>query len=326
MATALVALGSNLGDRTGNLDRALHELRQHPAIRVGNKSRWFLTAPVGGPQGQDEFVNAAVRLETSLTPDQLLAALREVEAALGRDRRERWAARVVDLDLLLFDDLVIESPGLELPHPRMAFRRFVLEPAAEVAADMVHPLIGWSVGRLLEHLNTARNYVAVTGVPGVGKTELAQRVAETAGGRFLADPARQLSADHTGGQTDRFSMAYEQELLRQRAELLSREWWPETEQTVVSDFWIGQGLAYCRVESDDAAGSAFETAWGACQATVVPPKVLVLLDAPATTSAGLRAELQALVVHGGHGPFLELDATRPDWALVELKAAIDAMR
>jgi 2-amino-4-hydroxy-6-hydroxymethyldihydropteridine diphosphokinase len=173
MATTLIALGANLGDRRSNLQRALALLDRPPELRVIARSRWFSTAPIGGPAGQAEFVNAAARIETTLSPLQLLAVLREVEAELGRQRRQRWAARRVDLDLLLFDDLVLKTPELELPHPRMAFRRFVLEPAADVAADLMHPVIGWTVGQLLDHLNTAPNYVALTGVPGLGKTALA---------------------------------------------------------------------------------------------------------------------------------------------------------
>ena len=156
MATTLIALGANLGDRRGNLQRAIALLARPPAQRVVAHSRWFSTAPIGGPAGQAEFVNAAARVETSLSPLELLAVLRDIEAELGRQQRERWAARCVDLDLLLFDDLILKTPELELPHPRMAFRRFVLEPAADVAADLLHPVIGWTIGQLLTHLNGGR--------------------------------------------------------------------------------------------------------------------------------------------------------------------------
>ncbi|MCU0981496.1 MAG: 2-amino-4-hydroxy-6-hydroxymethyldihydropteridine diphosphokinase, partial [Pirellulaceae bacterium] len=93
MATTLIALGANLGDRRGNLQRAIALLDRPPAQRVVAHSRWFSTAPIGGPAGQTEFVNAAARVETSLSPLELLAVLRDIEAELGRQRRERWAAR-----------------------------------------------------------------------------------------------------------------------------------------------------------------------------------------------------------------------------------------
>ena len=130
---------------------------------------------VGGPEGQRPYLNGALLLETSLEPEALLTRLLQIEAELGRCRSTRWDQRTIDLDLLLYDSLVVRSPELELPHPRMAVRRFVLEPAAEVAGSMVHPTIGWSVDRLLEHLCSATPYAAIVGPPESGKTELARR-------------------------------------------------------------------------------------------------------------------------------------------------------
>ena len=107
--------------------------------------------PIGGPAGQEPFLNAAALLETSLPPAELLARLQRIELHLGRTRETRWAARTLDLDLLLYDNLVLNTPYLTLPHPRMAFRRFVLEPAAEVAPEMAHPRLAgpsnacWSI-------------------------------------------------------------------------------------------------------------------------------------------------------------------------------------
>ena len=215
MATTLIALGANLGDRQGNLQRAIALLDRPPVQRVVAHSRWFSTAAIGGPAGQAEFVNAAARVETSLSPLELLAVLREIEAELGRQRRERWAARCVDLDLLLFDDLILKTPELELPHPRMAFRRFVLEPAADVAADLLHPVIGWTMGQLLTHLNGAPNYLAITGLPGVGKTELAQAAAAATSSVFVADPAAERSPLET---TAAQALAAERARWRQRSD------------------------------------------------------------------------------------------------------------
>jgi 2-amino-4-hydroxy-6-hydroxymethyldihydropteridine diphosphokinase len=338
MTTTLIALGANLGDRQGNLQRALALLDRTPGLRVSAHSRWFSTAPIGGPAGQAEFVNAAARLETTLSPLQTLAVLHDVEAELGRQRRHRWAARCLDLDLLLFGDVVLKTPDLELPHPRMAFRRFVLEPAAEVAADLIHPVIGWTIGQLLSHLNSAPNYLAITGVPGVGKTELARNVAAVTAIRFVADSDARLPAPDDAPDQP---LAAELARWRRRAELLARQNWTAESPVVISDFWLGQSLAYSRLWPDEHQRAEFAAA---CQLDAisadgprtaegaslrpVKPKLLVLLDAPQVPErwASVRAELRQLVFQRGTGPMLELDASRSDAALVELRAAVEAMQ
>src|SRR5262249_50809739 len=119
---------------------------------------------------------------------ELHQRLAEIELELGRRREQHWGPRMIDLDLLLYDDLVLDTPTLTVPHPRMAFRRFVLEPAADVAPDMSHPTIGWSIRELLDHLNLAKPYVALMGVPGSGKTLLAERLSQVACAYLLTRP------------------------------------------------------------------------------------------------------------------------------------------
>ena len=152
MATCLVGLGSNLGDRCALLEGAVRQMRDEPQIRLTARSRWIETRPVGGPLGQGAYLNGAVRLESTLSPDKLLDVLQSIETNAQRRREQRWGARTLDLDLMLYGDVIHASSRLILPHPRMAFRRFVLEPAVEIAADMVHPTIVWTIGRLWRHL------------------------------------------------------------------------------------------------------------------------------------------------------------------------------
>jgi 2-amino-4-hydroxy-6-hydroxymethyldihydropteridine diphosphokinase len=149
MSVAFVALGSNLGDREAILDRALERLAEH--VDLGPRSRWIETEPVGGPP-QGLYLNGVVRLETALAPRALLELLHDVERELGRVRSVPDAPRTLDLDLLLYDDRVIDDPGLRVPHPRLHLRRFVLEPLCEIAPDLRHPESGRTMRELLEEL------------------------------------------------------------------------------------------------------------------------------------------------------------------------------
>src|SRR5262245_41735614 len=152
MTSCLVAFGSNLGDRVGNLQAAVDELRRHSAISVKHVSSFYETNPVGGPAGQGKFLNATAVIETPLVPDELMVALLAVEQKLGRERNERWGPRTIDLDLLLYGDETIDGPKLTVPHPEMHKRRFVLDPAAEVAATWRHPRLDKTVEQLRAEL------------------------------------------------------------------------------------------------------------------------------------------------------------------------------
>jgi 2-amino-4-hydroxy-6-hydroxymethyldihydropteridine diphosphokinase len=152
MATVYLGLGSNLGDRQRYLAQALAALAAARAIRLLAVSRLIETAPVGGPPGQGMYLNGAAQVETDLEPAALLAELKSIEHRLGRRDGPRWGARPIDLDILLYDDLVLDTPDLVIPHPRLAERRFVLAPLAEIAPDARDPRSGLSVRDLLARL------------------------------------------------------------------------------------------------------------------------------------------------------------------------------
>ena len=141
MVRAFVGLGANVGDPVAQVSRALAKLAGLEKTRVERTSSLYRTAPLGHVD-QPEFVNAVASLETALTPRELLDALLGIEEAAGRERTFRNAPRVLDLDLLLYGDEIIDAPGLEVPHPRMHERAFVLIPLLEIAPDVVIPRRG----------------------------------------------------------------------------------------------------------------------------------------------------------------------------------------
>jgi 2-amino-4-hydroxy-6-hydroxymethyldihydropteridine diphosphokinase len=143
-----IALGSNLGDRLEHLRSGAQLLEVHRGIHITGKSRIFETEPVGGPDNQDAYLNAVVRLESRFLARDLLNILLETELQRGRVRSERWGPRTLDLDLLIHGLEQIDAPGLIVPHPRLHERAFVLEPLADLAPDLEVPGLGLTVKSL----------------------------------------------------------------------------------------------------------------------------------------------------------------------------------
>ncbi len=152
MSRVYLALGSNLGDRQRFLDDAVRRLRAAPGLTVRRVSSYFETAPVGGPANAGAYLNAVAEADTILSPDRVLETLLFIERQFGRIRSEPNAPRTLDLDLILYDDLVRASPDPVVPHPRMHERRFVLEPLAELATDLMHPTLRKTIRELLAAL------------------------------------------------------------------------------------------------------------------------------------------------------------------------------
>lgn len=150
-----IGLGGNLGEPRRTFRRAADLLTSHRQVRIQDHSALYRTAPQGGPPGQPDFLNAVLAVSTTLPPEELLGLLLAIEAECGRQRRERWGPRTLDLDLLLCGTRVIERPGLRVPHPHLHERLFVLAPLADLAAGALHPLLGRCLQELRDDLFAA---------------------------------------------------------------------------------------------------------------------------------------------------------------------------
>ncbi len=288
MARCLIGCGSNLGKRRAQLDRGLELLSFMPGVDLVAVSRFIETRPIGGPADQGGYLNAACVVETDLTPHDLLGALVAVENTLHRRREHRWGERTIDLDLLLYDDLVVDSPDLTLPHPRMATRRFVLEPAVEIAAELPYPPGCCTVGELLDNISVPNPLVAVVGVPGSGATEVAAAVADATLARLVrsprplpslppAPPERAAASSHTwpgseSAPADRWLAAAEA-----WHEPLRAEAWGGEPHVTIADYWLEAVPDAAALELEAAEWARFRRGFERFAAAAVPPQVAILL-------------------------------------------------
>jgi 2-amino-4-hydroxy-6-hydroxymethyldihydropteridine diphosphokinase len=151
MTRAYIGIGSNLGDRLKHCTGAVERISRLKGCTLSGGSAWYQTQPVG-VAGQGWYLNGVIAVDVGIPARKLMKDLLDLEEEMGRVREERWEARVIDLDILLFGSEVIDEEGLTVPHPRMHLRRFVLVPLAELAPELIHPVLGVRVENLLERL------------------------------------------------------------------------------------------------------------------------------------------------------------------------------
>lgn len=276
MARCLIGCGSNLGKRREQLDRAVELLRFMPGVALVAVSRYRETPPVGGPAGQDAYLNGACLIETDLPPEDVLGMLAAVENTLHRERLERWGERTIDLDLLLYDDLVVETASLTVPHPRMTTRRFVLEPSVEIAADFAVPTAACTVRDLLDNISVSHPLVAVVGVPGSGAHEVAETVADATLSRLVRAPVPLPAALPPG------SAAWSQ-TLSAWARPLAASGWHDEPHGAIADFWLDALAVAAADELPPESLARLEAEIDAVARTTIQPHVAILLVADAAT-------------------------------------------
>ena len=151
MPLAYIGFGSNIDDRLAHIQNAIRALSKTEGLTLQKISSVYKTTPVGY-EAQAEFLNGVAAIQTNLPPLSLLHILKDIETAVGRQHRIRWGPREIDLDILLYGDMCFQTEKLVIPHPEMHLRRFVLAPLAEIAPDLVHPVLKETIQTLLERL------------------------------------------------------------------------------------------------------------------------------------------------------------------------------
>jgi 2-amino-4-hydroxy-6-hydroxymethyldihydropteridine diphosphokinase len=146
---AYIGIGSNVGDKIGYCDSAIEEISKYEENVVTERSSFYRTE-AWGKEDQDWFINCVIKLETPLSPPDLLKVLKDIEIKLKREKGDRWSERTIDLDILFFNNEVINKPGVRIPHPLIQMRKFVLIPLCEISPQLIHPILNRSVKTLLK--------------------------------------------------------------------------------------------------------------------------------------------------------------------------------
>lgn len=276
----LIGCGANLGSRREQLDQAIDMLRFMPGVEMLEVSQFVETRPIGGPVGQPPFLNAACLVETNFEPEEMLDMLTAVENALRRERNTRWGPRTIDLDLLTYGDRVITTEHLQVPHPRMTTRRFVLEPAAQIAAELRHPVAGCTIGELLDNISQQHLHIAVVGIPGSGAPEIATAVADVTLSRLLHAPAFIPLPDQRKGGSLNYEYVVEDwlDLAQACAEPLSRSHWPDDPHGTVTDFWLEGVRLAAASQLNPAASQRFKAVFERVVEDTVCPHVVLFLE------------------------------------------------
>jgi len=287
--TAYIGLGSNLGDRKVNIDSAVRLLGETEQIEVLRVSGMIETAPLASTD-QPNYLNAVVEIRTGLNAIRLRKRCVEIEAALGRVRRGKWWPRTIDLDILLFGDLLLDTSELTIPHTQMHLRSFVLEGLCQLDAELVHPLLDASVVELKARLNGGDfaldadkpQLVSIAGNIGVGKTTLAKKMAGCLDCKILLEPydKNPFLPDVYAGKKE---LALDSQLffLIHRSEQLNPSGLTP-DRISLSDYIFDKELIYARRLLNDHQLAIYEEIYPSFAAKVASPVLVIYVRDPAT--------------------------------------------
>jgi 2-amino-4-hydroxy-6-hydroxymethyldihydropteridine diphosphokinase len=286
---AYIGLGSNLGDRKVNIDSAVRLLGETIQIEVVRVSDMIETAPLASTD-QPNYLNAVVEIKTGLNAVELRKRIVEIEAALGRVRRGKWWPRTIDLDILFFGDLVLDTPELTIPHAQMHLRSFVLEGLCQLDTDLIHPLLDASVLELKARLNGGDfaldadqpQLVSIAGNIGVGKTTLAKKMAGCLDCKILLEPydANPFLPDVYAGKKE---LALDSQLffLIHRSDQLNPSKIAQ-DRISLSDYIYDKELIYARRLLSDHQLALYEEIYPSFAAKVATPVLVIYIRDPAT--------------------------------------------
>lgn len=311
MATCLVGLGSNVGDRQRNIQRATDALAAIGPLLA--RSTLHSTRPIGGPAQQTKFLNAAALLQTDRSPQEILHTLHQVEHQLGRQRKVRWGPRTIDLDLLLYAQVVVNSPTLVIPHPRFAFRRFVLAPAAEIAGHMQHPTTRFTVQELLARLDCKPIHVSILGSDAIRTAAAAALHIHSA--LLIRPPDSVLHQQSSPAEVFTF--------LRQVQESWNAAA-SESRDSVLSNFWVGEIWTTATDSWSFAEKQELQSVWSALPNPLVAPHLVVSLQS-GLGGPLLTGKLLELLDRPRQFPVFKLQESSPETVLAEISAAVKAM-
>lgn len=285
--TTYIALGSNVGDRRQYIADALEMLNTTEHVAVRRTSNIIETPPLGDADAPS-YLNAVTELQTTLSSEELFRCLRRIEDSLGRTRRGKWSPRTIDLDLLLFDDQVIDTPALTVPHRQMHLRSFVLKPLCELAPDLLHPILMVSMTELADRLNGADfmldaerpRLVSIAGNIGAGKTTLATALQSLLDGKTLREPydTNPFLPEVYAGKTE---LALDSQLyfLVKRAEQLAADALAPS-SLWFADYVFQKELIYARLLLDPEQLALYQSIYDHFAEEIVRPSLVIYLADP----------------------------------------------